>query len=156
MRSTCKAVLCRFSCSPSTDLIRRPFRSFTSCSLMWSCSSPEPGTNYGMHPHDHAALNGTARGYAIVSRTREATACRNHPAIVPGEPANWRPGSDEHPKCPFSPGRQFARCQCRSVSAGKVVDPRQVFGAEPLGRQILNPSQGGYLRVRANGHMATE
>src|SRR5665647_1524226 len=61
------------------DLIRRPFRSVISCSLMWFCSSPEPGTNYGMHLHDHVALNGTARGYAIVSRTRKTTAFRTHP-----------------------------------------------------------------------------
>jgi hypothetical protein len=37
-------------------LIRRPSRSLVSSSLMWFCSSPEPGTNYGMHPHDHACF----------------------------------------------------------------------------------------------------
>jgi hypothetical protein len=30
-----------------------------------------------MHPDDHAALDGTARGYAIVSRTWKASVCRN-------------------------------------------------------------------------------
>ena len=85
-------------------LIRRPPRAFISCSLMWFCSSPEPGTNYGMLKHDHVALNGTARGYAIVSRTRKTIAFRNHhPALVPGESANRCPGSDEQKMGPFSP-----------------------------------------------------
>jgi len=69
-------------------LIGRPSRSLHLCFMKWFCPSPEPGSNSGMPRHDQVVLNGTARGYAIVSRTRPATACRNHPAIVPGEPAN--------------------------------------------------------------------
>lgn len=49
-------------------LIGRPSRSLHICSLIWFCPSPEPGSNSGMPPHDHAVLNGTVRGYAIVSR----------------------------------------------------------------------------------------
>ena len=69
-------------------LIGRPSRSLNICLLMWFCPSPEPGSNSDMPLHDQAVLNGTARGYAIVSRTRQQNPCRNHPVFVPGEPAN--------------------------------------------------------------------
>ena len=105
------------------DLIRRPSRSFISCSLMWFCSSPEPGTNYGMLKHDHVALNGTARGYTYVSRTRRPTAFRSHPTCIPGEPANRCPGSDEQTMGPFSPITCSLVAHAESVLAGKVVDP---------------------------------
>lgn len=96
-------------------LIGRPSRSLHLCFMKWFCPSPEPGSNSGMPRHDQVVLNGTARGYAIVSRTRPATACRNHPAIVPGEPANGirsptskrmthsRPGSIRSLHLPVSP-----------------------------------------------------
>lgn len=104
-------------------LIRRPSRSFISYSLMWFCSSPEPGTNYGMHLHDHLALNGTVRGYAIVSRTQKTTTFRNHRHLFLANPRTGvraptsTTGAHSHP----APCSLVANAG--SVAAGKVVDP---------------------------------
>jgi hypothetical protein len=138
-------------------LIGRPSRSLNTCFLIWFCPSPEPGSNSGMPPHDQAVLNGTARGYAIVSRTWLATACRNHPAFVPGEPANGirsptskrvahsRPGSIRSLLLPASslPARWLILDKClaqsHSVVESEIQDRAHFIGqlAGWTGRRVM-------------------
>jgi hypothetical protein len=163
---------CSAGFSQPEVLIGRPSRSLHICLLKWFCPLPEPGSNSGMPPHDQAVLNGTARGYAIVSRTRHQNPCRNHPAFVPGEPANGtrsrmahsRPGSIRSLHLPASslPARWLILDKClaqsHSVVESETQDRAHFIGQlvgldRPQSDEFIAPgylyllTTGGLLRV---------
>ncbi len=64
----------------------------------------EPGSDSGMQWYDQVVLNGTARGYVIVSGMQQHNPCRNHPAFVPGKPANETQSPTSKRVAPSRPG----------------------------------------------------